>query len=57
MVLPEYLINEESDECSEDGSSNSEDGESDNSENFKDTHIPEGSLHGNVHLNFIFMCR
>lgn len=55
MVLPEYIIKEESDECSEDGSSNSEDDDSDNSENVEDTHIPKGCLHGNVHINFIFL--
>lgn len=45
VVLPEYIINEELDDCSEDSSVDSEDGESDNSENCVNDNIPKGSLH------------
>lgn len=46
MVLPEHIINEESDECSENGSSNCEDDESDDGEHNEQTYIPKGSLQG-----------
>lgn len=46
MILPEYIINEESDECSENGSLNSEDDDSDDGENVESAHIPKGSLQG-----------
>lgn len=55
MVLPEYIINEESDECSEHGSLNSEDDESDCSENSEDTQIPKGSLQGSVYIIYKIM--
>ncbi|XP_025413978.1 programmed cell death protein 2 isoform X2 [Sipha flava] len=44
-VLPEYIINEDCDDCSEDGSFNSEDDDSDDSDNFNEGIIPKGSLH------------
>lgn len=49
MVLPEYIINEESNGCSEDGSLDSDDDDdvSDVSGN-EGAHIPKGSLQGIV---------
>lgn len=49
-MLPEYIINEESDECSENGSLNSEDNESDDDENYEQPHIPKGSLQGRTDI-------
>lgn len=54
MVLPEYIINEESDESSENASLNSEDDESDCSENNDEAQIPKGSLQGSLYSNYIF---
>jgi len=51
-VLPEYIINEELDDCSEDSSVDSEDDESDNSENCVNDDIPKGSLQG-----IVYVCR
>lgn len=50
MVLPEYIINEELDDCSEESSVDSEDDESDNSENRLNDDIPKGSLQGSVYV-------
>lgn len=51
MVLPEHMINEESDECSV-GSLNSDDDDdddySDDCENCDDPYIPKGSLQGSA---------
>ncbi|XP_008187026.1 programmed cell death protein 2 [Acyrthosiphon pisum] len=44
VVLPEHIINEESDEGSENASLNSEDDDSDYSENSDEAQIPKGSL-------------
>jgi len=47
VVLPEYIINEGSDEDSENASLNSEDDESDYSDDSDDAaRIPKGSLQG-----------
>jgi len=48
VVLPEYIINEESDEGSENASLNSEDDDSDYSENSDEAQIPKGSLQGRI---------
>jgi hypothetical protein len=46
-VLPEYIINEISDESSENSSLNSDDDDSDCSENTnEEAHVPNGSLQG-----------
>lgn len=57
VVLPEHIINEESDECSE-GSLNSEDDdESDDSDHFNVSNIPKGSLQGNAYsTQFLEYC-
>lgn len=57
MVLPEYIINEESDESSENASFNSEDDESDCSENSDEAQIPKGSLQGSrsLYLNYVLV--
>lgn len=60
MTLPEYIIDEESDDCS-DCSLDSDDGESDDSgENCEIGHIPKGSLQGRVFVNlfleFVYIC-
>lgn len=47
-MLPEHIINEESDECSE-GSINSND-DSDDSEICDDSYIQKGSLQGSQHV-------
>jgi len=49
-MLPEYIINEELDDCSEDSSVNSEDDESDNIENCLNDDVPKGSLQGSVYF-------
>lgn len=52
MVLPEHIINEESeDEYPEDSSfgSGDDDDESDDDGNCEGAHIPRGSLQGTVH--------
>lgn len=58
-MLPEYIIDEESDDCSGDGSLNSEDDESDDNENCEVGHIPKGSLQGtqlvNLSLAFLYI--
>jgi len=54
-VLPEHIINEESDEDSENASLNSEDDESDCSENSDDAQIPKGSLQGIKYLYYVFV--
>uniref|UniRef100_A0A2S2PA80 Programmed cell death protein 2 n=1 Tax=Schizaphis graminum TaxID=13262 RepID=A0A2S2PA80_SCHGA len=47
VMLPEYIINEVSDESSENSSLNSDDDDSDCSENTnEEAHIPKGSLQG-----------
>lgn len=51
MVLPEHIINEESDECSVDSlNSDDDDDYSDDSENCDDPYIPKGSLQGGVNV-------
>lgn len=52
VVLPEHIINEESDEGSESASLNSEDDESDCSENSDEAQIPKGSLQGSILLYY-----
>jgi len=49
-VLPEYIINEESDECSEDGSIYSENDESDESESDIKADTPKGYFQGNDYV-------
>jgi len=49
VVLPEHIINEESDEGSDNASLNSEDDESDYSENSDVVQIPKGSLQGCIY--------
>lgn len=54
VVLPEYIINEGSDEDSENASLNSEDDESDYSDDSDEAaHIPKGSLQGILYLNYV----
>lgn len=58
MVLPEYIINEESDECSVDSlNSDDDDNYSDDSENCDDSFIPKGSLQGSIDIIlFLIYC-
>lgn len=56
-MLPEHIINEESDECSVDSlnSDDDDDDYSDDSENCDDPYIPKGSLQGSVNITIFLV--